>query len=302
MAMRISLIKKVLEKQFEDWEEGTIEEQRARQEKAVRLSRRLPLGIEYQRFQINSMPAAWFTPSEYDPGAILYLHGGAYSLGSINTHRELVGRFAEAVNKKILVIEYRLAPENPFPAALDDALTAYRWLLGQKINPDRLFLCGDSAGGGLALAALLALRDRKEMLPAGAICLSPWTDLTLSGPSLIKNASSDPILSREHLVKKAAWYAGSDTLENPLISPLFGDFSNLPPLLFQVGNDEILLDDSTQAAEAARAAGVDVTLQVFDEMFHVFHMVPFLPETKKAFENIHVFIKRVEQPASTAEV
>ncbi|MBN1265473.1 MAG: alpha/beta hydrolase [Anaerolineales bacterium] len=297
MPMRITLIKKVLRKQFEDWEEGSIQEQRHRQENAVRLSRRLPLGIEYQTVDVNGIPSAWFTPSDCSPGAILYLHGGAYCLGSINTHREMVGRMAEAVNKRLLVIEYRLAPEHPYPAALEDAQTAWQWLLDQDLEPKQLFLAGDSAGGGLVLALLLALRDAGRQMPAGAICLSPWTDLTMESTSAFDKAAVDPILNREHLAKKAHWYAGDFSIKNPLISPLYGDFSGLPPLLFQVGSDELLLDDSTRAAETARTDGVEVTLEIYEEMFHVFQMVPFLPATKKALQSIHNFIKGIEQRA-----
>ncbi len=294
MSIRINLIRKVLEKQFEDWEEGTIEEQRARQEKAVRFSRKLPLGIEYQSLNINGIPAAWFNPCDCKPGAILYLHGGAYCLGSINTHRELVGRLAETANKKTLVIEYRLAPEHPYPAALEDALTAYQWLLMQSIEPSRIIVAGDSAGGGLALALLAAVRDAGDPLPAGAVLLSPWTDLTLGGGSVFSNANIDPMLDRDHLLEKAGWYAGENSLTDPLISPLFADFTGFPPLLFQAGSDELLLDDSVRAAEAAQKAGVDVTLEIYEDMFHVFQMVPFLEETKRAMTSIKHFFERVE--------
>lgn len=294
MSIRISLVKAVLKKQFAGWNDKTIEQQRAQQAKALRLSRKLPLGIEYEDADVKGIRGAWFSPDARSNGAVLYLHGGAYCLGTINTHREMVGRLAEAVNRAVLVIEYRLAPEHPFPAALEDAQTAWRWLLNRGYHPGELFLAGDSAGGGLALSLLVSLRDAGEPMPAGAALLSPWTDLAMEGQSAFSNADSDPILNREDLAEKASLYAGSESLRTPLVSPLYADLGGLAPLLFQAGSDELLLDDSVRAAESARSAGTEADLRIFQEMFHVFHMMPFLPQADEAMQDIKTFMDNHE--------
>jgi monoterpene epsilon-lactone hydrolase len=223
---------------------------------------------------------------------ILYLHGGAYALGSIKSHREFVARLVCAAKVRGLVIDYRLAPEHPFPAALDDAITAYHWLRTQGSSPSQIVIGGDSAGGGLTLATLLALRDAGKPLPAGAFCISPWTDLTLSGASMQSKARADWILDSDSLEMYAGFYAGEHDRGSSLISPLFADLSGLPPLLIQIGTEEILLDDATQCAENARKAGVDVTLEILDGMYHAFQLVSFLPETGNAVGHIAEFILR----------
>lgn len=289
MTLKTKLLKKLLRFQFSGWADGPIAEQRARQERSARYFRP-PKAVRCREISANGIPAEWIEAPLASSGVILYLHGGAYALGSINSHRQWIARLAGATGRRALAINYRLAPEHPFPAALEDALSAYHWLLDQGSEPAQIFIAGDSAGGGLALAALLALRDGGEPLPAGAICFSPWTDLTLSGASMQGKADLDPILDPDSLRKYAAYYAGDHDLSEPLISPLFAELSGLPPLLIQVGTDEILLDDATRLAERAREAGVSVTLEIGDEMFHVFHMFSFLPETKKAVESITRFV------------
>jgi acetyl esterase/lipase len=270
------------------WSQGTIEEQRARSEGSPRWNR-LPAGIHSQPVSAGGVAAEWLAAAGADPGVILYLHGGAYALGSINTHREFVARLADAAGVRGLAIDYRLAPEHPFPAALEDATTAYDWLLAGGVEPSQAILAGDSAGGGLALATLIALRDAGQPLPAGAVCISPWADLTLSGASIQGQARADSILDADSLEMYARLYAGDRDRASPLISPLFADLRGLPPLLIQVGTDEILLDDARRCAVRARQAGVDVTLEVWDGMFHVFQLVPFLPETKRAVGQIAGF-------------
>jgi acetyl esterase/lipase len=224
---------------------------------------------------------------------ILYLHGGAYALGSINVHRELLARLARATHMRVLAVDYRLAPEHPYPAALEDTAAAYRWALDAGCAPSRIVVAGDSAGGGLALATLAALRDAGAPLPAGTVCLSPWLDLALTGASIRTKASVDPVLSREALERYAGLYAGEHARTHPLISPLYADLRGLPPLLIQVGTDEILLDDAVRGAEKARAAGVRATLDVVEGMFHVFQMVGVLPETRRALERIAAFVDAV---------
>ncbi len=289
MSLQTKIVKKLLSLQFSGWSEGTIEEQRARQEKSIRFAR-LPKGLDYQPVRANGVLAEWITASDADSGVVLYLHGGAYALGSIRTCREFVSRLARATKMRALALDYRLAPEHPFPAALEDATSAYRWLLSQGIDPAQIIIAGDSAGGGLTLATLVALRDAGETLPAGAVCISPWTDLALTGASIRNKAKADPILGHASLEMYARYYVGERELTSPLISPLYADMKGLPPLLIQVGADEILLDDATRCTENARKASVDVTLEIWDEMFHVFQLVSFLPETKKAMERIAGFV------------
>ena len=255
---------------------------------------RLRPGNEYREhnFNLGGRAARWIeTPNARDGHVVLYLHGGAYIMGSIDTHRELMIRVSQTCAARVLAIDYRLAPEHPFPAALEDAQAAYRWLLAQDLPASRLMLAGDSAGGGLALATLLALRDAGTALPAGAILLSPWTDLSLSGTSITSRAAVEPMLALDVLRDSAAGYRGGNDARHPLISPHFGEFHGLPPLLIQVGDAEILLDDSRRLASAAKSAGVAVEFDIWPEAFHVFQMFPQLPETTSALSAIGRFFK-----------
>jgi acetyl esterase/lipase len=288
VSLQAKIVKRLLRFQFSGWSRGSIEEQRARNAKSTRWNR-LPADVHCQPVSAEGVAAEWIEAPGADAGVILYLHGGAYALGSIDTHREFIARLARAVRMRGLAINYRLAPEHPFPAALEDSATAYDWLLAQGVEPSRIIIGGDSAGGGLALAALVALRDAGKPLPAGAVCISPWTDLTLSGASIQSKAHADCVLDADSLEMYAKLYAGERDRTTPLISPLLADLSGLPPLLIQVGTDEILLDDARRCADKARQAGVDVALQIWDEMFHVFQIVPFLPETKTAVGHLAEF-------------
>ena len=282
-----TLLKKLIAPVFRNWHRGTVAEQRARQEKMARFDV-LPPGIACEPFQIGALPAEWVRPE--DPaGTILYLHGGAYALGSINTHRMLAASLAKHTGMQVLLIGYRLAPEAPFSAGLEDAVNAFLWLLESGVPPKEILFAGDSAGGGLALAALLTLRSGGHPLPAGAVLLCPWTDLTLSGASMHDKAKQDFILDQAHLAKFAGLYAGGHLLTHPLISPLFADLGGLPPLLIQTGTDEVLLDDARRTAAAAESAGVDARLEVYAGMIHVFQMFPFFPETREALTSIGAF-------------
>jgi len=291
MSLQAKVTKRLLPRLMSGWSDGPIEEQRARQEKRVGYIR-LPKGVQCQPVSANGVPAEWIAAPDANLGVILYLHGGAYALGSIDTSREFAARLAHVTNTPVLAINYRLAPEHPFPAALEDAVSAYRWLPDQGFDPSQTIIAGDSAGGGLALAILLTLRDAGERLPAGAVCISPWTDLALTGASIRTKAQADPILDLYSLDMYAKYYAGEREPAFPLISPLYADMKGLPPLLIQVGTDEILLDDAARCAENARQAGVDVTLEIWDEMFHVFQLIGFLPETKKAMAQIAEFVSQ----------
>jgi acetyl esterase/lipase len=292
MSWQARITKKILSIQLSGWSDGSVEMQRAAQEKTARFFK-LPADILCQPVNVNGVPGEWIEAPGADPGTILYLHGGAYTLGSINTHRELVARLSRSTGMRALAIDYRLAPEHPYPAAMEDSVKAYRWLLAQGIGPAQMVIAGDSAGGGLTLATLLSLRDAGEPLPAGAVCISPWTDLACTGDCMRDKAKLDKILSPEGLSRSAKFYAGEHDLRTPLISPLYADLTGLPPLLIQVGTDEILLDDAIRVAQKAKDRGVDVTLEVWEEMFHVFQIVPFLAESKKALEHIGDFVSRI---------
>jgi monoterpene epsilon-lactone hydrolase len=291
VSLQAKIVKRLLRLLFQGWSRGSIEEQRARHERSTRWNR-LPADVHCKPVSADGIAAEWIESPGADCGVILYLHGGAYALGSIHTCRELVARLARATRMRGLAINYRLAPEHPFPAALEDATKAYAWLLAKEVEPSRIIVAGDSAGGGLALAALVALRDAGKPLPAGAVCISPWTDLTLSGASIQSRAHVDCMLDADSLEMYAKLYAGERDRTSPLISPLFADLSDLPPLLIQVGTDEILLDDAMRCADRARQAGVDVTLEIWDGMFHVFQLVPFLPETTKAVGHMAEFVSQ----------
>ena len=241
----------------------------------------------------GGVPAEWITtPESMHERVIYYLHGGGYVVGSIDTHCELISRLSRAAHARGLAIDYRLAPEDPFPAAVEDATRAYRWLLSTGVDPARLVIAGDSAGGGLTVAALVALRDAGDPLPAAAVCLSPWVDLEGLGESVTTKADADPMLQREFLLEAAKAYLRDAHPRTPLAAPLYADLSGLPPLLIQVGTAETLLDDSTRLADRAKAAGVDVTIEPWDEMIHVWQFcAALLPEGQQAIDRIGEFIQ-----------
>jgi acetyl esterase/lipase len=230
--------------------------------------------IAVERVDAGGVPAEWsLAPGSNRDRVLVYLHGGGYCSGGLDSHRRLVTEAGRAAGARTLALDYRLAPENPFPAALDDALAAWSWLRGQGIAAGQIALAGDSAGGGLSLALMMLLRDRGEDLPACAWLISPWTDLTLSGPSLDENDAADPLIHRGYLAELAGAYLppGLDPAD-PRVSPLFGDLAGLPPLLIHVGSSETLLDDAVRLARRAGAAEVPVTLRVWPHMIHAFPM------------------------------
>lgn len=245
--------------------------------------------------QAGGVPAEWISATgAADDRVILYVHGGGYVMGSIATHRELVARLSKASGARGLALDYRLAPEHPFPAAVDDALAAYRWLLSQNIKPANIVVAGDSAGGGLAVATLLAIRDAKLPLPAAGVGISPWVDMEGTGESMVTRAKADPVVQKQGLLGMAQLYLGGKDAKSPLAAPLHADLTGLPPLLIQVGDAETLLDDSTRLAEKAKKAGVKVELEVWPEMPHVWHLfAPFLPEGQQAIEKIGKYVRQI---------
>ncbi len=270
-----------------------VEVRRRRIDAAARRAIRVPRGVHLTSVAANGVPSDWLEPDNAVPGrAILYLHGGAYVICSPSTHRGLAGNIALTSQARVLLIDYRLAPENPFPASLEDAMAGYKWLLEKGYSPEHIAIGGDSAGGGLTLATALSLRDNKQNLPAALFLISPWTDLTFSGESIRTRADRDPLLrlnGDDWLVKI---YANGYPLDYPYISPLFAEMHDLPPTLIQVGTEEILFDDSSRLEQKALLAGVDVTLETWQGMWHVFQaFVPYVPESIQAIEKIGEFVQ-----------
>lgn len=251
-------------------------------------------GTHVEKVVAGGVPGEWISFADSDPDRVLlYLHGGAYCLGSCDSHRDLVARICAASGVRALLIEYRLAPEHVFPAAVEDALSAYHWLLTNGTRPEHIVVAGDSAGGGLTLALLAALRDKGDPLPAGAACLSPWTDVEGTVESRTTRAEIDPWISADAINFVATLYSGEEDVRHPLISPLYADPHSFPPLLIHVGSDEILHDDSTRFAEQAQAAGVAVQLHIWEGMWHVFQAFAYvLPDGQQAIEEIGDFIRR----------
>lgn len=272
-------------------EDASFQEMRAEMENMLILQTPTE-GFDFSPVSVDKVPAEWVLPENAGKdGVILYLHGGGYCIGSINTHRAMVARIARASKARALLIDYRLAPENPFPAAVEDATTAYRWLLEEGISPEKIVIAGDSAGGGLTVATLLNLKDGKTPLPAAAVCISPWVDLTMSGESMKTRAAADPMVRYQGIVKMAEAYLNGKDPKLPLASPLFGNLENLPPMLIHVGTAEVLLDDSLRLAEKAKAAGVDVTIETWEDMIHVWHtFAEMLPEAMEAIDIIGKYI------------
>lgn len=267
------------------------EVQRARIEKAF-----FPLWRNFKfscdAVDVNGVPSEWMVAEgAKDDRVLLYLHGGAYTFGSPGTHADLTSRLSHVCRLKVLVINYRLAPENPFPAAVEDSTAAYRWLLAQGYQPANIIIGGDSAGGGLTMATLINLREQGDTLPAAGVCLSPWTDLCCEGDSQTTLDETDPFLSSHWLREMAKLYVQQEDARNPLISPLYGDFKGLPPILIQVGSDEVLLDDSVRLEKRLVEDGVDVSLKIYQDMWHVWQIfAAIIPEAKEALLEISEFV------------
>jgi monoterpene epsilon-lactone hydrolase len=271
----------------------TFEEMRATFEQETTFFQ-LPADVRCQAVDAGGVPGEWITtPEATAERVILYLHGGGYTIGSVNTHRELISRLSRAAGARAFAINYRLAPEHPFPAAVEDARAAYRWLLENGVEPARIVIAGDSAGGGLTVAALVALRDAGDPLPAAGVCLSPWVDLEGIGESMTAKAEVDPLIERKGLLEMAKAYLGDANARTPLAAPMYADLTGLPPLLIHVGTAETLLDDSIRLAERARCDGVDVALEPWEDMIHVWHIfASVLPEGQQAVDRVGEFIRQ----------
>ncbi len=249
--------------------------------------------VRFETASAGGVAAEWVVPTAgHDATAVLlYLHGGWYSSASPRNYRELLARVTTAAGVRALALDYRLAPAHPFPAALDDARAAWRWLMANGGSPSRTVVAGDSAGGGLSAALLVALRDAGEPLPAGAALLSPWVDLSDRGGSIVGNAPFDWIDPAE-LDERVRFYVGDGDAKPPLVSPGFAELGGLPPLLVQVGSAELLLDQGRRFAERARAAGVEVTLEVAPDMIHDWHLfAAFVPQARAAIASLAAFVR-----------
>lgn len=265
---------------------------RARLDAAAALFQRPP-DVRYEPIDAGGVPAEWTIAPDADPDrALVYFHGGSYAAGGIGSHRALCTQLARASRLRVLSVEYRLAPEHPHPAAVEDACAALRFAWKSGFAPSQVGVAGDSAGGGLALAALVTLRDAGDPLPAAVALLSPWTDLTLSGASFHGKADVDPMIVPAVLAIARDRYVAGQAADAPTISPLFADLAGLPPMLVQVGTDECLLDDSTRLADRASDAGTDVVLEVWDDMIHVWQaFFSMLPEGRAAIDAIAAFLR-----------
>jgi monoterpene epsilon-lactone hydrolase len=255
----------------------------------------LPGDVVVEQADPGGIPAWWLTAPGADPARVmLYLHGGGYQLGSLRSHGPLAAELGRVTGRRVFLPEYRLAPEHPFPAAVEDTLTAWRWMVsGGGADPASTLVAGDSAGGGLALALLQHLRDTGEELPVGAVLISPFLDLTASGASLTERAGQDPVFTSDSVRGFADVYLNGADPREPAASPLLGSAKGLPPLLIQTGGAEVLLSDSERLAQAAADAGVAVTLQIADGLPHVYHGALGTPETTAALDQIAEFARQL---------
>ena len=294
MSIQAKIFSMVMHYQMADfYRDLSVEAQRAKMEKYAKAAK-LPDDVTRKPAKGCPVPAEWVTPPEVnDDQVILSLHGGAYFLNYGNPHRNFVARIGRSAKMRVLIPDFRLSPEHPFPAALQDVTVAYQWLLKKGYSQMDIAIVGESSGGGLALATLLKIRDADISFPSTVVCICPWADLTGSGTSMKIKKRVDFINNPEHMKTTAKLYAGDYDIKNPYISPLFADLKGFPPLLIQAAARDVLLDDATRLAEQARKANVDVTLEVWDGMIHIFQLgVGFVPEARKAVENIAAFLRR----------
>ncbi|MEN3033101.1 MULTISPECIES: alpha/beta hydrolase [Chromobacterium] len=277
----------------------TAQEMRERSAKWARGEAKPPRGWRVRKLDAQALRGEWIEPEaaerrEATGRVILYLHGGGYCFCSPVTHRGVAAALAREADARAFSLDYRLAPEHPFPAAVDDALAAYQALLDEGVAADRIVIAGDSSGGGLALALLLSLRDAGAPLPAGAVLFSPWTDLAATGASLEANDASDVMLSAVAVRNFSRYYLGDAAADHPIASPLYGDYAGLPDLFIQASDTEVLLDDAARVARKASAAGVAVDFKVWRRLPHAWAtLAPMLPEARAAIKEAGGFVRKV---------
>ena len=294
MSIQAKILTLMMRYQMADfYKDLSIKAQRTKMEKYARVFR-LPADVTCEPAKDCPVSAEWITTPEInDDRVILYLHGGAHFLNYNDSHRDFVARIGRSTKMRALMLDFRLPPEHPYPAALEDVTIAYQWLLKQGCSPMNIAFVGDSSGGGLVLATVLKLRDTGFPFPAAIVCICPWTDLTGRGESMNTKTKVDFINIPEHMKTNAKRYAGNHDLKNPYISPLYANLTGFPPLLIQAATKDVLLDDATRLAEQARNVNVDVTLEVWEGMPHVFQLsARFLPEARKAVDSIATFLQQ----------
>jgi monoterpene epsilon-lactone hydrolase len=269
-------------------------QQRRRDADARGLAFGLASDVKVEKVSANGVAAEWTsTPGAARDAAILYAHGGGYLFGSLDSHRHLVAELGRAANTVALALDYRLAPEHPFPAPVEDAVAAYRYLLAQGFKPERIAIAGDSAGGGLVVAAMVAIREAGLAQPGCGWCLSPWIDMEALGGSMESKADTDPMVQKAGILEIAKAYLGGADPRSPLAAPLYADLTGIAPLLIQVGAAETLLDDAIRLAQRAGAADVRVDLQVWPEMVHVWPLFwPELDAGKRALDEAGAWIRQ----------
>ncbi|MCM3669237.1 alpha/beta hydrolase [Mesobacillus maritimus] len=289
---------KIAVKRLKGLKEIDVGERRRRIDEIANRWSKLPADCNVEKVYIGGLYAEWLTTEQNstDEKVILYLHGGAYGYCSANTHRSLAARIMNSSGVKVLLPEYRLAPEHPFPAAIEDTIMVYQWLLDQGYDACNILFAGDSAGGGLSVASTLYLRNLGYQLPGGVICLSPWVDLTSSGDSYRRNKLKDPYLNVEGTRAAALAYAGKYPLDHELISPVFADLTGFPPLFIQVGSIEILRSDAELLAKKAHDDGVSVEMKVWKGMWHVWQASGKMLESRLAIKEIGKFVKKITSP------
>lgn len=276
------------------WRHGRVVDVAAVRRQIDRLDKNAPKqvpGVDRRATECKGVSAEWLTPEHpCDNRVLLYIHGGAFVAYSPDVYANMVGGWCQRLQTRALLVNYRLSPESRFPAASDDCLIAYRWLLEQGYAPRDIVIAGDSAGGNLALSTLLGLKAEGLAMPACAVLLSPFLDLTLSGNSALTNARRDPIFTLAFALGIRQHYAHAELYSDPLVSPLFGDFSGLPPMLFQAGSTELILDDAVRAAAKANAQGIPVQLDIWEALPHVFQTIDALPQARVAAQRISAFV------------
>jgi epsilon-lactone hydrolase len=248
-------------------------------------------GVKITKVDAGQVKGEWVEPPQARPAVILYIHGGGFVSCSPATHRPITAALARMSGRRVFSVDYRLAPEHKFPAAIEDILTAYRWLYTNVTDPDSISIAGDSAGGGLTLTVIQRLRDEKSPLPGSAVCFSPWADLAGTGESIRINNGKCAMFRPENIPEFAEVYLGSVSPTDPAASPIFGDFSGLPPVLLQVGSSELLLDDARVVHEKILAAGGTSKLEIYEDVFHCWQMLDgIVPESRIAIKNAVDFI------------
>jgi len=251
-------------------------------------------GVERSETDLGGVPGTYFDAQHASKDKVLlYLHGGGYIIGSVDTYSTFMARLARATQRRVLGVEYRLAPEHPFPAGLEDCFQSYKWLLENGIAPTNISVGGDSAGGGMCIALLLRIRNAGLPLPACAFCISPWVDMLATGDSMDEKADVDPMIQKMGVLACAHIYLRGSDINEPLASPIYADLRGLPPLLIQVGTEETLFDDAKRLAEKAEECGIEVELEIWEEMIHVWHLFAHvLDEAKDAIQKIGDFVRK----------